>query len=801
VESFWLPCRIACRDQDGRSPEVFDFIHRLASDQIPIQHHITDDMWLLDDGSVFGMFELTGMPWETAGEETIAGWKNTLNRILKNLADDTIILYVYDCRGLAPDSVYPPGNFTTKFSADLDAAYRRNLFARGLFRNRLYLGVQIRPPRYGGEIIAEQMEIRRKAPVEAASLERVQQLIDVCALLRSELRIYLPRRLGVRVRNHIVFSAMAEALVFALTGLWRPIGLTTGRLGESMLSEHLVFRRETIEFIGPGSSWYGAAFGPKHFPHETRPTMFSRLLASSYRRTVFHTFRFIKTADAQSIMRRKHWRMVQAEDPAVSQADALKEAADKLQSAEWVFGDYGFTLLAFADTPREMVDVATAAWSDLAESGMVVARETRALEQAWYSMIPGNSRLRPRPGYISSLNFASLAPLHGYPLGAERGYWGVPAAIFTTTGRTPYRYHFHVGDVGNTFVSGRVGSGKSTLLAFLICQAERYDATVVVFDVSRGLKMLCRTLGGSYAELRDDLAPLKALTDGEDDCRFLVSLIRGCILADGLGIPLTPEEDRRLHLAVQIVMMLPASDRWLSEVRAFLAPTAVNPNGAGARLEKWCHGQELGWILDNERDTVRLDGRVIGFDQTHILDDPNARGPVIATLYHYCNRLIDGRKLMFVIDEFWKSLLDPAFRALAQERLRTIRKQNAAMILATQSPRDALVSEIRHVIRDQCPSQFYFSNGQAAWEDFGEAGMGLTRTEFDIVRGLRPGTGDFLLKQGDVSVKASLPLGGMDDEIAVLSGREANTKLFDRIAADMDAVLVAFHKQRKEPAP
>jgi hypothetical protein len=39
------------------------------------------------------------------------------------------------------------------------------------------------------------------------------------------------------------------------------------------------------------------------------------------------------------------------------------------------------------------------------------------------------------------------------------------------------------------------------------------------------------------------------------------------------------------------------------------------------------------------------------------------------------------------------------------------------MILATQSPRDARVSRIRHVIRDQAPTQFYFANGHATRED------------------------------------------------------------------------------------
>ena len=196
-------------------------------------------------------------------------------------------------------------------------------------------------------------------------------------------------------------------------------------------------------------------------------------------------------------------------------------------------------------------------------------------------------------------------------------------------------------------------------------------------------------------------------------------------MADG-GAPLSPEENRRLHLGLQIVMSLPPADRWMSEIRSFLG---VDPDGAGARLEKWCWGHELGWVLDCPEDTISLDAPVLGFDQTFILDNPMARGPVMATLYHRVDKLIDGRRLLFVIDEFWKSLLDPAFRDLVNDKLRTLRKLNSPMILATQSPRDALVSAISHTIREQCPSQVYFANGQAAWDDFGEHGMHLTEAE------------------------------------------------------------------------
>jgi type IV secretion system protein VirB4 len=775
-----------------------------SGSQLPILGHARDGVALLSGGGVFALAEVFGTSWETCDPKDVFARFIRLNQTYKQIAHEDVTLSVYQVRGTASPIVYPTGGFESAFSSALDDAYRAALFGRTLYENRTYICVQIRPSRPMGETLGSYWETKR-GDVDTADERRIQRLEDLMALLMSELSIYRPRRLGVRVTRYAVFSELAEALVHAMTGHWRSIGLTTGRMSEAMFTEQIVFDRESIKFVAPGQVWHAAMFGMKHFPSWTYPGMFGRLLSAPYTCTVFQSFRFVATQTAQDIMRRKRYKMLTAEDPAESQAHDLRIAADGLGSAAYAFGEYSFSLLAFATDEQALQDVATAAWGNLADSGMVVSRESLGLQAAFFSMVPGNASLFPRPGYISSLNFAAMAPLHAYATGRRQGYWGEPAAIFRTVSGEPFFYHFQRRDVGNTFVSGMVGSGKSTLIGFLVAQAGRLGATVVCWDKDRGLKMLCHALGGVYAELRNPtgLAPLKRLTSSAEDIQFLTELIRGCIMADG-GIGLTPEEERRLRLGLNVIMTLPAAARHLADLREFLG---VDGAGAGARLEKWCWGHEYGWVIDNPDDVISLDAPVIGFDQTFILDNAMARGPVMATLYHYVEGLIDGRRLLFVIDEFWKSLLDDSFRALVADKLRTLRKRNSPVILATQSPRDALKSDIAHVIRDQCPSKFYFANEDAAWADYGNdkdnPGMGLTQTEFRLVRTLAPGSGEFLLKQGPDSVRAQLPLDGMDDFIAILSGRETTTRLFDRVRqqdldADIGTVLAEFHDARRK---
>lgn len=776
------------------------FRERLFSEYVPIVSHISDTVMRMDDQSTLAFFEVDGLPWETVEPATINRWHERFNGTFRNISADTVVLYSYQCRGNADPGIYPKGKFRTAFPEAFDMLYRERLFEQSLYHNRLFLAVQVRSPRYAGEFIGERMDRRRagkEAPEEKIE-ERAARLESICGLLAAELQLYRPRRLGIVQRGPALFSEIAEALAYALTGYWRPIGLNTGRLGNALLSERIIVGPEAIEIRAPGFSHFAAVFGPREYPASTWPGMFGALSRSNYRSTVAQSFRFIGKADAETLMTRKQNRMLSADDKARSQIAELSDATDHLASNRIVLGDHSLSFCVFAATPRRLNDVATVAWRDLADSGIVVAREDRALEAAFASIVPGNLRYRVRPGAITSRNFCAMAPMHNYPMGAAQGHWGEPIALFRTRGGTPYRFHLHVKDLGNTFVSGRAGSGKSTWLGFIVCQADRFGAQVVLWDKDRGLEILTRAMGGSYLALDvpTGLSLLKGLSNTPENRAFQAQIIRG-LVATG-GYEMSSEEDRRLNIALRSVMRQPAEARWLREVRAFLG---VDADGAGARLEKWCHGNEFGGVLDCPEDTLRLDATVIGFDQTKILDNPMARGPVMAMLFHRIESLIDGRKLLFIIDEFWKSLLDPAFTALVHDKLKTLRKRNSPMILATQSPRDALNSVVAHTIKEQSPTQVHFSNGLATWEDYGENGMQLTRPEYEIVKSLPEGSGMFLLKQGAHSVVAQLPLGGMDDEIAVLSGREETVRVLDRARAEVGddpaELLPAFHRMRK----
>jgi len=784
-------------------------LEREPDTYVPYIGHAAPNIVMLDDGSLLAMLHIDGMPFETTDPAIINALHAQRNVLLRNIASDRIMLQTHVIRTLTDDSDYPKEKCSSAFACSLDTGYQRRLMSNRLFRNELFLSILLRSSNRTNMLAGKITSLftgrhRRNSGTSSTNLEYLSSTVST---LIYELKAYGAQQLGLREKNGLIFSEIAEALRLIITGERLPVPLVNGHLGGAIYTDRVIVGHEAIEIRGAGESGYAAIFGLREYPAVTWPGMFDIILSAPYRCVLTQSFGFLEKQTAQDIMTRKQNQMLTAQDKAASQTEELTDAADMLASNAFVMGDHHLSLMTFADSLNNLRDVAASARRDLAESGAVIVREDLALEAAYWAQLPGNMRLRSRPGVISSRNFAAMASLHNYPQGAQYGFWGEHLTIFRSSGGTPYRFHLHaptetVKDLGNIFLAGPAGSGKTTLMLFLLAMAERQKVITVLFDKDRGGDILSRAVGGKYLVLPSGepsgLAPLKALDNSPANIEFIKELVKGLVIEIGKNI--SPEDERRLGLGVHTVMTLPTGKRSFKELRAFLGQS--DPDGMGAKLEKWCKGGTLGWVLDNDKDRVSLDTPFLGFDITAVLDDPITRGPILSYLFHRLEKLLNGRRLVLAIDEFWKVLLDPKFRDLVNNQLKTIRKRNGLIILATQSPADALRSPIAHSIIEQCPTQILMPNTRADAKDYME-GLKLTESEFLAIReDLTVGGHRFLLKQGNTSIVCELDLSGLDNEIAVISGR-ANTirlmeKLIDQVGPETTAWLPLFQEQWRE---
>jgi type IV secretion system protein VirB4 len=547
--------------------------------------------------------------------------------------------------------------------------------------------------------------------------------------------------------------------------------------------------------------------------------MYNRILSAPFAFVATQSFAFLTKSTGQSLLQRQFNRMANAGDFAVSQAAELKDALDALTSNEFVMGDHHFSLQVLADIFEADVEAANVrlkplndavalARSLLADTGMLVAREDLALEAAFWAQLPGNFPVRPRKAPITSRNFAAMSPFHNYPLGRAHGnHWGDALSLFVTSARSPYYFSLHASDptdpdggsrkdTGHTLICGPTGSGKTVFIGFLLAMLARQGATQVIFDKDCGLEILVRALGGEYLPLKNGMPtgfnPLQ-LSATPGNVEFLKVWLRELSRRESRSAfesGSAVRESADLDQALRGTLALEPEARRLSRLVEFLDPT--DPEGLHARLARWCHSHrgDYAWVFDNPHDTVvsQLSRHaMIGFDVTEFLDHALTRAPITLYLFHLVRQLLDGRRLVCWMDEFWRLLSDRAFENFAKDGPKTWRKLNAVMCLATQSPSDVLDSPISRTLVEQTPTKVFFPNADASSAEYCQ-GFGLTEREFRLIKDqLEPGSRMFLVKQAHHSVVCQLDLKGFDGELAVISGRNREVQRMQQIISSTGA--------------
>jgi len=358
--------------------------------------------------------------------------------------------------------------------------------------------------------------------------------------------------------------------------------------------------------------------------------------------------------------------------------------------------------------------------------------------------------------------------------------------------------------LGNMLMTGISGSGKTVLLNWIAAMLQKFGPTIVAFDKDRGLDNFINALGGVYLPLQKGVPsgfnPFW-MENTPDSILFLESLVNKLITTKDYRPSVV--EQKKISDGIKDIMRNPKEYRSLSSLMGFLDGTKLT--GAYAHLKKWVKQTGDGrpgshaWVFDNPVDTVDFNSNsYFGFDVTEFLDDDELRTPIVMYLFHKMEKIIDGRRFVCLLDEFWKLLQDEYFEDFINNKLKTIRKQNGIIIFGSQSPQDYINSKIAHTLIEQVAVQIHLGNPKATKDIYGK--LGMTERECEHIREMQPR--NFLIKLDVSSVIArfSLPEEFADD-LAILSSTTDSVQIASRARAeygtDPDVWIPKFHEMRK----
>ena len=753
-----------------------------AGDRLPYAAHLDDVTLRLRDGGLMQVLAVAGMPFETEDADQLNHMLGVREVMLRSALDGRFILYHHIIRRRV--SVDLPAQFDSAFAGELDRQWSERLSARQLYVNEQFITLLRRPARgkAGWPERISRMFSRSVGPADDADDPALLRELDAAMrALSSALEAYGARLLGCYPTGEGLCSEPLELLSALYNGEMRPVLRPAADvdLGHHIPYRRLSFGLDTLELQGAGGRSFAGVLSLKDYPGTTRAGLIDGVLRLPCESVLTESYAPADRQIARERMDLAIRRLRAADDDTATERREMLSAKDALVSGQTGFGDHHLSLLVRAPSMAALDGALAGASSVLADIGAVVVREDVNLEPAFWAQFPGNEAYGVRRALISSSNAAGFISLHGFPLGQMTdNHWGQAISLFETTSATPYFFNFHGADLGHFTVIGPSGSGKTVVMNFLTAQAQKLRPRTVFFDKDRGAEIFIRALGGHYAQLTPGeptgFNPLQ-LADTAVNRAFLVDWLKAILM------PKDGEEERTIAGAVDVAFENDTKFRRLRFFRELLAGRKrPEEDDLAARLSPWIHDGPNAWLFDNEADSLDLSQHVAGFDMTALLDTPVLRTPAMMYLFHRIDERLDGSPAMIVIDEGWKALDDAVFAARIRDWLKTLRKRNAIVGFGTQSARDALDSRIASAIVEQTATQIFMPNAKALAEDYCK-GFGLSEHELELIRALPANSHCFLVRHANHSVVIRLDLGGMDEMLMVLSGREASVRRLDAL--------------------
>jgi type IV secretion system protein VirB4 len=740
---------------------------------------LVDDVTVRTRGNeLFQCVRLDGLNSATADDDVLDRFKGLFAQLVAQVGAG-YAFYVHKVSKALRHELRPMDG--GDFAAALDARWRQHLDGLGMRDKSLTLTVMKRPD------LGVRVPLRGRKSAETLRAETalsLRKLNEVVGFILSSFGTLRPRRLTASSGELLGFlgglNTGEELPLHSMSRLgWLAHDVANTRLtfkgARFMLSEGVVGRK------------YGTTFAIKTYPAKTTVGMFDDLNLP-VDMVVAHSFVPVNSNIMAERIKRQKRMMRASEDGAVSLLAELDEAHDDLESRRLIFGEHHMTVTVFADSLAKLDGLASEVRNIAAGGGVNMVNEAFAAQTHYFAQHPGNAAMRSRKAPITNRNFADLAAFHRTPLGkrAAETPWGTPVTMLPTPERSGYWFSFHEQGSpekeptsGHTLILGRSGSGKSVLAGFLLAQARRAGARIVVFDYRAGMEMAVRALGGSYAPIRAGLPtglnPLWLETDERGQAWLTDWLVALLARADR---PLSPVQTNLINQVVrQNAEASPHLRNW--QDFASLFASADDDGDLHERVREWTDSGRYGWIFGQSRkDTFSLEGDVVGFDLTGILDSESERErmAVLSYLFRRVERLIEDRRpTIIVVDEAWKALDTTYFAERLGNWLVTARKQNAAVVMMTQYASQLEQTRTGRTIVEAVPTQVLLPNIRAKADDYKM--LGLTDKELALLLESGSGSRLALVRDDRGSIVIDADLRALGPLLTILGGMETGEAL------------------------
>lgn len=776
-------------------------------DYIPYACHYSPETILTKNGELLQVIKITGFYNERIGSMSLDLREVIRDAVLQNIKNDSFALWFHTVR--RKHSLDPGGDFAPDFSMSLNKAWKQRNDWDNQYVNEVYITV-LRDAAPVSNITPK--EILRSVFFSALKKRHDQFLLQANAELTEAvdgmlktLSTFGAKRLKIVETKDGFFSEQLRFFGKILNLTEAPIPVPIRDLSEYLATSAIAFGFNTMEVRSRVGKHFGAMFTIKE-AREIPGVALDTFLQLSQEFIITQTIDFINCKQALKEFKKQHYILQVSGSEDFSDAIGLSDVVESDTGSNTDFGNSQATIFLISHSIQQLENDTHQATEALKRIGIIATRRDLRMEECFWAQLPGNFAHLSRRKPINTKRAGALASLYNFPAGNRSGnLWGPAVTAFHTAGGTPYFFNFHKGNNGNTTILGPFGSGKTVLMNFLVSESRKFNCRLFFFDQLRASKVFIRSLGGFYTIIKPHeknreyaFNPFHA-EDTPKERAFLKQWI--IYVAEAGGIKASPPERDHLEKLVDYVCSLPVEQRQLSKMAGHFGNNGLI--SLEKRMAPWHGAGEYAHIFDNQGgDITSFREMMYGFGMSFVIQDQAALGPVLSYLFHRVEMSLDGTPTMIVLDEAWNLINNPLFAPGIENWLERMKENNAMVIFASENIKNASHSELSSQIADKIATQIFLPNPNADDSSVAYKNVwGLGEEEFMMLAAMNKDKRQFMLRQGETSIVASLDLSGMK-ELDVLSGSDKTVMIMDEVIAKVGSNpedwVPAFYEKMRE---
>lgn len=749
------------------------------SDFIPYAAHFAEDCLITKSGSLIQVIKITGFAYEIFDKKH-ASIRESIRAAIKNhLKSDSFALWTHTIRRKKDLSLN--GEYSSNFCSDLDKGWNGLHDWSDKYVNELFVTIITEPKYYKSTNFNDILKTLNFSVLKISENKflnkQYEELNQVTDNFISELSDFGPKKLTIFKNDGKYYSEILRFIGKIINLEEREIPLKKADISAYLPYCQIVFANNSLEVLDEDRKHFAAILSVKEYS-ELSLNSIDKFLFLPMEFIVTQTIDFLNSNETLEHYKYQHEIAEIGDDKEFMKNLELSKMFSDDNDNITAFGEQQTTIMFIADSSDVLEKNIKKACDVLLSYGLVIYREDIAMENCFWSQLPGNFYYICRRKPINSSSYAGLASLSNFPTGkAYNNKWGDAVTCFNTHNKTPYFFNFHLEDNGHTMIIGPYGHGKTVLLNFLIAQSQKFNPRIIYLDFSNSSEIFINALGGKYYRIEkysDNrlFAPLKTLRGNPNIlARFLSYIL---IQKSELSSSKFKQNPEKAPIITNIVNEIESGKfNKLSELSNFFTNKEFKKI-----FDIWLGDNVFGNVFDNENDILE-GSRITGIDFSKIASYKNIQVPITYYIMSYLENTLDGSPTILVIDEAFKLIDNPFLANDLHEFFISLKQKNALAILASESVKDATKSSITKILIDEIHTQIFLPQDKIGLEF--QNIFKLNKNEVNLLDGISKDERHVLIKHGDAAIVAETDMSLLEDLMMVLSTTEIGLKIMKKI--------------------